>query len=80
MVTGETAHAWSAGGHKVVALIAFKQIDEPTRAAIVKILEQHPVWEGDFANDMPPEIASGPESERQRWIFAQAAIWPDIAR
>src|SRR5687768_11717998 len=79
-LTSAVSWAWSDGGHKVVALIAYSRMDEATRSRIVQVLEQHPLWEKDFAGEMPTEVASGPESERQRWIFAQAAIWPDIAR
>src|SRR5690349_2587040 len=80
MVGATSGWAWSGGGHKVTALIAWRQMDEPSRGRVVEILKSHPRWQEDFAAEMPAEIANGTESERQRWIFAQAAIWPDKIR
>jgi hypothetical protein len=74
------AWAWSGGGHKVVGLIAWSQSDPETREKVVTILKAHPRWQEDFAAEMPAEIVSGTETERQRWIFAHAAIWSDKIR
>ena len=32
------AFAWSGGGHKIVALFAYEQLDEETRNAVVELL------------------------------------------
>src|SRR5436190_1806737 len=75
-----SALAWSGGGHKVVALIAFSQLPPELRTKVVNTLKDHPRWKKDFEAEMPAEIVAGTETERQRWLFAQAAIWPDMAR
>src|SRR3954465_3744013 len=36
-----SAFAWGVGGHKVVALIAFEQMSEETRAKAIALLEKH---------------------------------------
>ncbi len=74
-------HAWSGGGHKVVAQIAYERLTPELRAKIAALLEEHPRFKEDFMPDMPAEIQGGAEAEdRARWVFAQAAIWPDKPR
>src|SRR5436190_4207524 len=77
---GTQSFAWSGGGHKVVALIAYGQLNDAQRAKVIEILENHPLWEKDFEEELSDEIGDAPAGEQQRWLFAQAAIWPDIAR
>ena len=67
------AHAWNALGHKVIAEIAWQQLDAPMRQRIVETIKRHPAFAKDFAPDMPTV-------DTDRWIFQQAATWPDIAR
>ncbi|MBI1914414.1 MAG: S1/P1 nuclease [Planctomycetes bacterium] len=74
------ALAWSAGGHKIVASIAFRQLTAEEQAKVVALLKEHPRFAQDFKAKMPEEIASGSEPEKNEWIFQQAAIWPDLAR
>src|SRR4051812_36867694 len=69
-----TAYAWNNTGHKVVADIAWEQLTPERRKEIVDILRRHPRFDEDFAKRMPAD------AEEDRWIFQQAAIWPDIAR
>ena len=67
------ALAWNALGHKVVAEIAWQQLDGPTRQRIVDTIRRHPAFAKDFAPDMPAV-------DTDRWIFQHAATWPDVAR
>lgn len=71
-LTASPAHAWNALGHKVIADIAWQQLDEPARAEIVKTLRRHPRFDDDFAKQG--------DIEDDRWVFQHAAVWPDIAR
>jgi len=71
-LTALPAQAWNALGHKVIADIAWQQLDEPTRAEIIKTLRRHPRFDEDFAKQ--GDIGN------DRWIFQHAATWPDIAR
>jgi hypothetical protein len=68
-LTASPAHAWNALGHKVIADIAWQQLDEPTRAEIVRTLRRHPHLDDDFAEQ--GDIGS------DRWVFQHAATWPD---
>jgi hypothetical protein len=68
------ALAWNALGHKVIADIAWQQLDEPTRLKIVRTLRRHPRFDEDFAKQAPTE------GDLDRWIFQHAATWPDQIR
>lgn len=72
--------AWADKGHKMVASIALRQLDQAEREKIYAILKNHPRWKEEFADRMPEEIRLGEASGRLEWAFQQAAIWPDIAR
>lgn len=65
--------AWNALGHKVIADIAWRELNEDQRTKIVDTLKRHPRFAEDFARDMPSE-------DTDHWIFLHAATWPDIAR
>lgn len=73
LVAASPAQAWNALGHKVVADIAWQQLDEAKRADIVAILRRHPRFDQDFVRDMP-------EGDQDGWIFQHAATWPDQIR
>jgi hypothetical protein len=70
----QPAHAWNALGHKVIADIAWQRLDPNTRQAIAATLRRHPRFDDDFAKEMPADV------DEDRWIFQQAAVWPDLAR
>jgi S1/P1 Nuclease len=74
------ADAWSAAGHRIVANIAYDRLDPVTRADIVKILRSHPDFTARFADRMPEGIRAGSPEDKERWIFLQASIWPDLIR
>ncbi len=75
-----TARGWNGLGHKVVAEIAWQQLDAPTRQSIVDTLKHHPRFAEDFLAKMPRDVATADQAKQDRWIFWQAACWPDIAR
>lgn len=72
--------AWADKGHKMVASIALRQLDQAEREKIYVILKHHPRWKEEFADRMPEEIRNGNTAVQLEWAFQQAAIWPDIAR
>ena len=74
------AHAWNEAGHRLIALVAWEQLDDPTRAAIVQLLKSHERFGADFKGRMPEDIRAADTATKNRWIFLQASIWPDIAR
>jgi hypothetical protein len=74
------AAGWGPGGHRVVANIAYDRLDPATRSSIVKVLRKHKDFENRFTARMPDDIRTGPAEDQERWIFLQAAIWPDLIR
>lgn len=61
-----------------IALLAYDSLDAELRQRLVRLLEAHPRFPEDFLPHVPPELRSA--AERDRWIFAHAATWPDLAR
>jgi hypothetical protein len=78
LLVASGASAWNASGHMQVALIAYKKMSPRARAKAVDLLRNHPRFAQDFEEKKPDDV-TGPEQE-QKWFFAQAATWPDIAR
>jgi hypothetical protein len=74
------ALAWNGLGHKVVAEIAWQQLDAPTRQRIVEVLRRHPRFAEDFEKKMPDDVSTADQGVQDHWIFQQAATWPDICR
>ena len=74
------ALAWNGLGHKVIAEIAWRQLDEATRQQIVDTLRRHPRFAEDFEKKMPADVATADKAVQDHWVFQQAATWPDIAR
>ena len=69
------AFGWNSTGHRVVALIAYKTLDGPTRIQVCNILKDHPaaasLWVGRDVNSSDDAQAS---------MFLNAATFPDDAR
>ena len=74
------AFAWNSLGHKVVAEIAWRQLNPEQRKSIVEILRRHPRFDKDFAGKMDDNALTGDKAIEDHWIFLQAATWPDIIR
>lgn len=74
------AHAWNFAGHRIIASIAFDQLEPATQLAMVELLKQHPRYEQDFQSRMPDVIKTASPAIQNRWLFMRAATWPDIAR
>lgn len=70
--------AWNDTGHRLVALVAWDRLSVSGQERIVTHLRAHPRFAEDFR--MPEEVARADESSRARWIFAHAAVWPDIVK
>lgn len=80
IVAANPAYAWNSLGHKVVAELAWRQLDAPTRQSIVDTLRRHPRFDTDFAAKMSDDAAKSDKATQDHWIFQQAATWPDIIR
>lgn len=75
-----TAFGWNSPGHRIIALIAYDQLDLAVRSKAVELLRSHPRFSQHFQSEMPREIARGDRSRQDEWIFAHAATWPDQVR
>ena len=80
LVTPWIAHGWNSTGHRMVALIAWEQLDAQIRTKVVKILKKHERFDEDFREHMSEKIAMSDQATRDMWIFTHAATWPDIVR
>ena len=70
------SHAWSEGGHHLIAAIAFGLLTDQEQVELLAVLKQHPRFAEDF---VPPEKLANDE-ERTRWLVGRAGYWPDVAR
>jgi hypothetical protein len=80
LVVPTQAMAWNALGHKVVAEIAWQQLEPKQRQSVVDILRRHPRFAEDFVNKMPADVATAEKSAQDQWIFQHAGTWPDVIR
>lgn len=64
------AHAWSAAGHRLAAVIAWQQMSPTTRGIVADALGRHPDY---------PHWAQKARGSAAG-IFAEAAAWPDSIR
>lgn len=72
--------AWDATGHRLSAYVAWEFMSEAARSNTLTILRQHPRFDQDFLAAMPEGIQQADTPVQERWLFGQAAIWPDTAR
>lgn len=72
--------AFSAGGHRIIASIAWQRMPPESRAEAVRLIRQHPRLKPDFLDKMPDSVRSGPTRLQDEWLFYEAAVWPDTAR
>jgi hypothetical protein len=68
-------YGWHHKGHKVVALIAFRQLKPATRDAVVAALKEHVAFK---SGDWPGRLAPGADADAS--LFTLAAIFPDEVR
>jgi hypothetical protein len=69
------ARAWNHTGHRVIATIAYDQLQPPVRAKLDTLLKAHPRYEADLLAWMPER-----HDQPARFAFAMSAYWPDIIR
>ena len=70
------ALAWNAAGHRLVACIAWEQLDGDTRVKLSQLLRQHP----DFARWVKRAGEHHPASDVERAAFIESSTWPDEIR
>ncbi len=72
--------AWNYSSHAIVAIIAYDLMDSKSRDKVLELIKHHPRYKEDFIDAMPDSSEFWTQTEREQWIFAQMAFWPDIAR
>ena len=75
-VAAPSALAWNQPGHMLTASIAYDQLTPEQRATALKILEGSP----DYAKWMTMAPKDSPGFDAGRYVFMQAARWPDDIR
>lgn len=68
------AAAWNFPGHRIIAAIAYDQLNPSTRARVDELLRQHPDY-AMFTQDAPADPAA-----RARAAFINCSVWPDQIR
>lgn len=69
--------AWTMTGHRVIAEIAWTELSYSTKTEVIELLEQHPDYADGILGRMPSDI---PEHAQAKWLFREAAAWPDVVR
>jgi hypothetical protein len=52
ILTPTTSFAWNYAGHRVIASIAYRQLDDQTKRKTSEILKKHPVY-ADLSENRP---------------------------
>jgi hypothetical protein len=74
LITPTPSFAWNYAGHRVVASIAYRQLDDQTKQKIAEVLRRHPAYADLWAKrstNGPDEIVN---------LFWNASVFPDDAR
>lgn len=68
------ATAWNHVGHRTVAELAWRRLDNDERRVVTDLLKQHPHYKSLLAADVPRGVS------KDEWVFLNAAVWPDWVR
>src|SRR6516162_7550608 len=74
LVTPIPAFAWNYTGHRIVASIAYRQLDDQTKQRIAEILKKHPAYADLWVN----RPTNGPDKVLN--LLWNASVFPDDAR
>jgi hypothetical protein len=69
-----TANAWNNVGHRAVAEIVWRGLDDSHRRAASKLLQKHPHYKQLLLENTPRGVP------KEEWAFLTAAVWPDMVR
>ncbi len=61
--------AWNDLGHKIVALIAWRQLNNDERYKVVALLSKYPRFVENFQGRMPDSIAAGSLATKNEWLI-----------
>jgi S1/P1 Nuclease len=74
LIVPSIAHGWNYTGHKTIASIAYRQLDEQTKQRIADVLRKHPAYADLWAN----RAGNGPDDVLN--LLQNASLFPDDAR
>ena len=74
LVTPPSSYAWNYTGHRVIASIAYRQLDDQTKRKIAEVLKKHPAYADLWAN----RPTNGPDEILN--LLWNASVFPDDAR
>lgn len=63
-----------------IAILTWERLPKVSRLQFARLLRSHPRFAEDFEGRMPKAVQGGSSAERDKWLFAHASTWPDIAR
>jgi hypothetical protein len=69
-----SASAWNSVGHRAIAELAWRKLEQPERRAASELLKQHPHYKELLTADVPAGV------DESEWAFLTAAVWPDLVR
>jgi hypothetical protein len=72
--------SWDATSHRLSAYVAWDLMADEIRDEIIALIQAHPRYQQDFLDAMPVSALVADEEEQARWLFGQAAVWPDLIR
>jgi hypothetical protein len=72
------AHAviWSEGGHNLIAIMAFRQLNPEQQQTLISILKEHPQFDAEF--NLPEGLSD--RLQVNEYLAGRAGYWPDVAR
>ena len=73
LLPSQLCHAWSEGGHHLIAAVAFSLLTEAEQAELISVLQKHP----RYAEDFVPSEKLPNEEEKIRWLVGRSGYWPD---
>lgn len=67
---------WSEGGHNLIAIMAFRQLEPEQQQTLISLLREHPQFATEF------KLPDGLSDRRQvdEHLAGRAGNWPDVAR
>ena len=68
------ANAWNNVGHRAIAELAWRQMNDAERGAAADLLKHHPHYKEFLITNVPAGV------DTNEWAFLMAAIWPDWVR
>ncbi|HEY2840693.1 MAG TPA: S1/P1 nuclease [Pirellulales bacterium] len=78
VLSDSPAQAWYLATHRLIALMAYERLSDDVRTEAVKILRNHESFQSDFVAAMPSSLDKNDSAAVDRWMFCQAAAWPDL--